>query len=121
MRQAKAAVATLNEAQQAEVTVVGITLDPGNDTPDRLHQMAEGHGVSAPRFRFATGAPNVVERVLDDLDVSRKRDPTTGVIDHANLFFVVDRQGRIAYRLTIGERQQQWLVAALRNLLAETP
>ncbi len=121
MRQAKAAVATLNPEEQADVTVVGITLDPTNDTPARLRQMAEGQGVSAPRFRLGTGAPDMVEKVLDDLDVSRKRDPITGVIDHANLFFVVDRRGRIAYRLTIGDRQQQWLVAALRNLLSEVP
>lgn len=119
MRQAKAAVAALNDAEQAQVSVVGITLDAKNDTPERLRQMAAGQGVSAPGFRLGTGQPEVVDKLLDDLDVSRKRDPVTGVIDHANLFFVVDRKGRIAYRLTIGERQQQWLIAALRSLIAE--
>lgn len=121
MQQAKAAVAALTEDEQAQVSVVGISLDAEHDTPQRLAAMAAGQAVTAPRFRLGTGEPRLVEAVLDRLDVSRKRDPSTGVIDHANLFFVVDRRGRIAYRLTLGERQQQWLAAALRRLVAEAP
>lgn len=119
MQQAKAAVAALTVEEQAEVSVVGVTLDAENDTPQRLSAMAEGQQVAAPRFRLATGDPKAVEALLDRLDVSRTRDPATGVIDHSNLFFVVDRRGRIAYRLTIGDRQQEWLAAALRGLVAE--
>ncbi len=119
MQQAKAAVAALTDAERDEVSVVGITLDPANDTPARLAAMAVGQEIEAPRFRLATGDPATVEALLDRLDVSRPRDPVTGVIDHGNLFFVVDRRGKIAYRLTIGERQQRWLVAALRGLIAE--
>jgi len=51
--------------------------------------------------------------------VARQRDPKTGVIDHSNLFILVDRQGRVSYRLTLGSRQQQWLISALQVLLAE--
>ncbi len=43
------------------------------------------------------------------------------MIDHANLFLLVDRAGRIAYRLTLGERQQRWLTSALEFLLREEP
>src|SRR5690606_7319407 len=117
--QAKAAVAALTDAERADLTVVGITLDPARDTPAVLAAMADGQGVAAPLYRLATGEPAVVEALLDRLDVSRRRDPETGVIDHANLFLLVDRQGRIAYRFTIGDRQQSWLTSALRLLLRE--
>ncbi|MNC96767.1 hypothetical protein D3C83_142260 [compost metagenome] len=60
-----------------------------------------------------------MESTLDALGVARTRDPETGVIDHANLFVLVDRDGRVAYRFTLGERQERWLVQALRLLLAE--
>ena len=53
------------------------------------------------------------------MQVARKRDPETGVIDHANLFLLIDREGRLAYRLGLGERQQRWLTSALRVLLDE--
>jgi cytochrome oxidase Cu insertion factor (SCO1/SenC/PrrC family) len=119
MAQAKAAVAALTQEQRRDLTIVGITLDPENDTTERLADMAQGQEVTAPLFNFVTGEPAKVERVLDLLAVQRQRDPETGVIDHSNLFILVDRLGRVAYRLTLGKQQQRWLISALQVLLAE--
>jgi protein SCO1/2 len=119
LKQAKRAVAALTPEERASVTLLGVTLDPQHDTPEVLAKMASGQGVAAPTFRLATGAPTVIEPLLDRLGIERRRDPETGVIDHSNLFLVVDRQGRIAYRLTLGERQEQWLITALQQLVAE--
>jgi len=41
------------------------------------------------------------------------------VIDHANLFLLLDRNGKVAYRLGLGDRQERWLASALRILLQE--
>ncbi|HWV38071.1 MAG TPA: SCO family protein [Vulgatibacter sp.] len=117
--QARRAVEALPEAQRGEVTVVAVTLDPRTDTPQILARMAAAQGVSAPGFRLATGDPEVVERLLDRMGIERRRDPATGVIDHSNLFLVVDRRGKMAYRFTLGERQERWLQTALGLLVAE--
>lgn len=117
--QAKRAVAALSPPERADVTMLAVTLDPERDGPAELARMAEGQGVSAPAFRLATGPAEEVNRVLDALQIARRRDPETGVIDHANLFVVVDRSGRVAYRFTLGERQERWLESALRLLVAE--
>lgn len=119
MAQAKTAVAALSREQRQDLTIVGITLDPENDTPERLGDMASGQRVSAPLWNLVTGEPAKVERILDLLSVARQRNPETGVIDHSNLFILVDRAGRIAYRLALGRQQQQWLLSALEVLLAE--
>lgn len=121
LEQARDALDELSAEERAHVHVVGVTLDPGHDTPAVLAELAEMHGLERPTYRLVTGPPEEVERVLDRMDVSRRRDPTTGVIDHANVFLVVDPGGRVAYRLTIGERQQRWLVSALRVLVREVP
>lgn len=118
--QARRSIEALPPEVQQEVVVVGITLDPARDGPEQLAGMAKAQGVAAPLFRLATGDPAHVESVLDRFDVSRKRIGDTPVIDHANLYFVLDRAGTIAYRLTLGERQEQWLTSALR-LLAKEP
>lgn len=118
--QAKRALAALTPAERADVVVVGISLDPDHDTPPVLAAMAQGQGVSAPQFRLATGDARTVNALLEALGVSRRRDPDTGVIDHANLFVLVDRSGRVAYRFTLGDRQERWLVQALRLLLQES-
>ena len=119
MGQAKRAVAALTPAEREDVVVVGVTLDPEHDDAARLKQMADGQGVRAPTFRLVTGDAKRVNTLLDELQIARARNPKTGVIDHANLFILVDRRGKIAYRFTLGERQERWLQKAVALLLAE--
>jgi protein SCO1/2 len=119
MAQSKRALSALSEDERRDVAVVAITLDPGHDTPEVLSRMARAQGVSAPLYHLATGDPEDVEHTLDALEIPRTRNEATGVIDHANLFLLVDRAGRIAYRLGLGPRQERWLASALRVLLHE--
>lgn len=120
MSQAKRAVENLTPEERASITIVGVTLDPEHDTPEILTHMAEGQGVEAPLFRLATGDPDVINALLDDLQIARSRDPETGIIDHVNVFSVIDRAGRLSYRFSLGERQEQWLESALRLLANES-
>jgi len=119
LTQAKAAVAELAPAEREDLRLLAVTLDPEHDSPDVLDRLARSFQLEPPLYQLLTGPPPEVESVLDRMQVSRKRDPETGVIDHANLFLLIDREGRLAYRLGLGERQQRWLVSALRVLLDE--
>ncbi len=117
--QAKAVVGSLPASERAEVLVAALALDAERDTVVAMARLARAHGVAAPGFRLLTGPPALVERRLDDLGVRRARDPVTGQVDHANTFLLVDRAGFVAYRFSLGDRQRDWLGAALRALLAE--
>lgn len=119
VQQARAALDALPEQSRAAVSVVGITFDPEHDDVERLAAMAAAHGIGPPGFHLVTGEAGEVDRVLDSYGFSRSRDPDTGVIDHANLFIVIDRAGLVAYRFSLGERQEQWLAEALGLLVAE--
>ncbi|MCC6751487.1 MAG: SCO family protein [Deltaproteobacteria bacterium] len=118
--QAKRAVAKLSAAEKRDLRVIGITLDPERDDPKAMASMAAGQEVEAPLFNLLSGESKLVNRILDELQVARKRDKKTGVIDHANVFFVLDRRGKIAYRLTLGPQQERWLGSALKVLLRES-
>lgn len=120
MAQTKRVLAKLPPEVRTQVRVLGITFDPEHDTPEVLADLAESHAVEAPAFRFLTGDPERVDAILDRYGFARSRDPETGVIDHANLFFVVDRRGRLAYRFSLGGQQEAWLVEALRLLADES-
>ncbi len=117
LRGAREALRPLPPDERARVDVVAITLDPSHDTPERLAEMARSHNISAPGFRLLTGPAPVVERTLDELSIARTRNAQTGVIDHANVYVLLDREGRVAYRLSPNERQRAWVVSALRALL----
>lgn len=121
LTQARETLADLTDAERADVRVVAVTMDPENDSPQKLEELAKMHSLELPVYNLVTGDPAEVERILDEMSVARIRDPETGVIEHPNLFLLLDRDGRLAYRLGLGERQQRWLSAALRVLLGEAP
>jgi protein SCO1 len=113
-------LAALDEAERAQVTVLAVTLDPERDDVPRLAELARAQSAAAPRWHLLTGEPARVEHVLDLLGITRRRNED-GVIEHANLFLLVDRAGRVAYRFTLGDLQERWTLAALRALVAERP
>ncbi|MBW2712221.1 MAG: SCO family protein [Deltaproteobacteria bacterium] len=119
LAQAKAAIAELPEELRSDLHVVAISMDPANDTPEVLSELADMHDMQSPLYQFATGDPVVVNKLLNRMEIARTRDEETGIINHANLFMLIDRTGQVAYRLTLGPRQQRWLVSALTLLLKE--
>jgi protein SCO1 len=118
--QAKRAIATLSEQEKANLVVLGVTLDAERDTPEVLSKMAAAQKIDRPLYRLLTGPVPEVEAVLDRLAVERKRNEKTGMIDHSNLFLLVDKQGLVAYRFTLDPLQEKWLGEAMKLLLAET-
>ena len=102
-----------------ELVVVGITLDPERDNEELLTNLANRHRVSSPQYRLLHGDPDKVNRVLDDFSVARSLNEERNEIDHANLFIVIDRDGSIAYRITLGDRTESWLTRAIELLLRE--
>lgn len=121
LQQARRAVESLPATDQADLRVVGVTMDPEADTPEVLAGLLQAHQLTGDTWRLVTGEAAPVNDLLDRMGVARTRDPATGVIDHANLFLVLDRQGRVAYRFGLGDLQEAWFTDALRVLLAEGP
>lgn len=119
MAQTRRAMSALNPDERAQVVVLAVTLDPEHDDLARRAHIAKGLAMSTPQYNLLGGDPKEVNRVLDDLSIARQRDPETGVIDHVSVFVVVDKQGQLAYRFSLGERQEQWLTTALRMLSKE--
>lgn len=119
MAESRRAVGDLTPAERADLRVVAVTMDPEKDSTEVLAELAGEHQLEPPLYNFLTGPTEQVEKVLDDMDVVRNRNPNTGLIDHTNLFLLIDRDGRVAYRFGLGARQRQWLTSALRILLRE--
>lgn len=116
----KKILAELPAAARADLSIVALSLNPEYETAELMNLVAEGRGLAHPGFRYANAAqPAAMHEALTRLQFSATRDPRTGVIDHANLFLLLDRSGHIAYRFTLNPRHQSWLRAGLRALLAE--
>ncbi|MDP3910221.1 MAG: SCO family protein [Gemmatimonadales bacterium] len=81
-----------------EVALVIVTLDPWRDTPSRLPSMAARWGLGAHDVALSDVVADV-ERTLDAWEVGRSRDVRTGEVAHAPVVYLIDRAGRIAYRI----------------------
>lgn len=111
----------LPTVERAGLSVVALSLNPEYETAALMDAIAGGRGFTHPEFRYVNGAqPAEMHDLLTRLQFSATRDPQTGVIDHANLFLLVDRSNHIAYRFTLDPRHRAWLRAGLRALLSET-
>ena len=108
----------LTDAERAQMSVVAFSLNPEADTRELRSMVAQMYGMQAP-FHFVNGIPSEVNAILDKLNIARTRDAATSQIQHSNLFFLLDREGRIAYRLSLSQNESSWLLTALRTLLSE--
>ncbi|MBP9897915.1 MAG: SCO family protein [Gemmatimonadales bacterium] len=108
LRRARANVA------RPDVPVVVITLDPWRDTPGRLATIAAQWQLP-PTDLVLSGSVAEVERALDVLGVSRRRDEATGDIAHVGMVALLDG-GRVRARVEGGWGQAAQLLAALPPL-----
>jgi protein SCO1/2 len=115
----RAVLDELSGQEQAQLVVLAFSLNPEQDTRELRTLTAQMYGMQAPQFHFVSGVPAEMEKLFDRLSVSRSRDEKTGAILHSNLFFLLDRAGWIAYRLSLSEHESSWLTAATRTLIKE--
>lgn len=119
LTEARAAVDAVPQALRADLVVLAVTMDPEQDTPEKLAELAANFG-AGPEWRFLTGTPERIAAVLDAMGVERARNAETGEIDHNTVFMFVDRAGRLAYRLGMPtESSRGWHAAAMTALLEE--
>ena len=99
-------------AKRLEVPLLIISLDPWRDTPAQLGSVASAWALG-PEDRVLSGSVEEVERTLDALGVGRRRDGTTGEVDHAGTVMVLDDRGHIVWRLDGGWGRVQQLLTAM--------
>lgn len=94
-------LAIRRSAARTDIPLVVVTLDPWRDIPERLPSMAAAWGLGTGD-RLLSGGIREVNATLDAWGVGRSRNPQTGEIDHAAVVALIDRAGRLAYRLDGG-------------------
>lgn len=112
---------TLPPRARAGLQVMAFSLNPEYDTAELMGAVAEAYGFVYPEFRYLNGEAEEIRPVLRDFQFSPRRNPETGIVDHANLFVLVDAEGRVAYRFNLDRRHRGWLRDAALSLLEEVP
>jgi protein SCO1/2 len=80
-----------------DVKLVSFTVDPDNDTPERLNSYAEGYNADKKKWLFLTGTKQQMQDLAKTsfhLTVEEGTDPKEPII-HSKRFVLVDREGHI--------------------------
>ncbi|MDA1016357.1 MAG: FG-GAP-like repeat-containing protein [Planctomycetota bacterium] len=107
------------------IRLVSFTVDPENDTVERLREYAEIHHADPQHWKFLTGERADLWALSKDgfkLPVSNSATDTSVPITHSPLFFLVDSHGRIrGYYDGLSEDDFGKLLRDLRSVLSESP
>jgi len=111
----------MNELQdwvkESDVVLVSISVDPKNDTPERLRGYAENMAADEHRWLFLTGDKDVIYRLARD-DFKTSVGEYAGEPFHTNNLYHIDKEGRIIgkYNAMIDEEMN-----ALKRKLKNSP
>lgn len=79
-----------------DVTLVAVTVDPTNDTPARLRDVAQKYGATPGRWVFLTGDEGAVRRlVVEGFGSVMEGGGSMMDIAHSTRFVLVDQRGNI--------------------------
>jgi len=104
---------------EADVRFVSVTVDPENDTPEKLDAYASKYGADSSRWLFLTGEPEAVQRTIlrgFRMALSKSGD---GEIFHTERFVVVDKKGVVRGVFDATPEGLDPLKRRVRELLAE--
>jgi protein SCO1/2 len=102
-----------------DLVFLTLTFDPVRDQPDVLDAYARQWDPDPEVWRFLTGAPADVQRVLDWFGVSAFSQE--GLMDHSLHTVLIDRTGRMAANIEGNEYSTDQLGDLIRSLLASQP
>jgi protein SCO1/2 len=119
LRETTALLESLPPGARERVSVVALSLNPEDDSEELRERVTAGYGFRHTEFRYLNGEPKAMHAMLTQLGFAHAKNPRTGVIEHANLFLLIDARGQIAYRFTLDPRRRSWLREALAALAAE--
>ncbi len=102
----------------ARTSALVVTLDPWRDTPSSLPSLAEAWRLDEiPGAHMLSGEIAEVLAIHEAYGLGAVRDEATGEITHPGLVFVLDAQGRVAFRFL--NPPASWLVDAVARLERE--
>lgn len=106
----------LSAEEQAVTSMVLVTFDTLNDTPENLKAYAEARGLHQENWHFATGDEADVRTLASLLGVRYRKNPEGGY-DHSNLVAVLNRQGEVIHRQEGLNQEPERAVEAIRQSL----
>jgi cytochrome oxidase Cu insertion factor (SCO1/SenC/PrrC family) len=106
-------------ADDGQVRLISITLDPKRDTPEVLRNYMRLYDADANRWTFLTGDEERVAKVVDAWGMWVRPAPNAQ-LDHPSRVFLVDSQSRVREIYDLSFLKAEWVLEDIRALLDES-
>ncbi len=103
---------SLDADDRAGLRVLLVSLDPAQDTPERLAEVVEAHGLDDDRWTLVRPEPDAVREIAAALGIAYRPSPDGGM-NHSSVLTLLDRDGVPVARLEGLQRD----ATPLRNAL----
>ena len=104
---------------ETSFSVATVGFDPGFDTPEQMRLYADRQGVAEPGWRFLSGDPHTLERLLDQVGFTYAESPRG--YDHLAQTTVIDAHGRVYRQIYGASLMLPSLVEPLKELALGRP
>ena len=89
----------------SDVQFVTLTFDPERDTPEVMARYREAYGLTDTDWKFLTGEPDVIERLMQRMRVRVETSSSETTADGEAVYFLnhtdqislIDQQGRVVF------------------------
>jgi len=83
------------EAEDLDVKVISFSVDPENDTPDKIKEFASNYSINFNKWDFLTGYDQSVieEFALENFKVIVQKPKESEQVIHTSNFFLIDQNG----------------------------
>jgi protein SCO1 len=115
---AKAVEHSLSPAEQKNLSILLISMDPARDTPEALMFIAKKRKLDTSRWTLARTDANGVRTIAALLSV-RYRVLSDGEFNHTSALILLDAEGRVLARTeTLGSKPDPEFLAAVKKVLS---
>jgi protein SCO1 len=115
---AKAVEHSLSPAEQKNLSILLISMDPARDTPEALMFIAKKRKLDTSRWTLARTDANGVRTIAALLGV-RYRALSDGEFNHTSALILLDAEGRVLARTeTLGNKPDPQFMATVKKTLA---
>jgi len=106
----------LSAEERAQLRIIAISIDPEQDTPEKLRELMEAHSVDASRWSMVRPEPGDLRTIAGVFGIKYKRLPD-GEFNHNTRIILLDREGtQVASTEQIGRYDAAFLEAIKTSL-----
>lgn len=104
----------------SDVVFVGITFDPGRDTPEAIKKYADTMQVDWKGWKFYRGTEAETQKVLADYKIFAEKQPDGSYVHPVRSLFLIDRNNNIRKIYSMGEKMdKEEVLKDIRQLAKE--